>query len=568
VEATARYRSTRAGQRNADPEARIVLASLIPGRSPEPTREARVTMALGLVALFVLVIACANVTNLLLARGIQRRRQYAVQSALGMRRSRVIIQLLTETLVLAVLGGGVAILMAGLAGPVLIRTLLPDGAVTATGGTRAVLATTLLVTVTTLLVAVLPSWRASRVQLLDALRSRSASRGIALLRRSLLGVQAALSMVLLVGAGLFVRSLHGAATLDVGLSQDVLLIDLELEGGTRSGDPVAQTVYSLLERLRADPAIESAAGTSLAPWSGMWGLEMDLPGPDSFASGVNGPMFYAATGDYFQTMGLAIVRGRPLTDGDDRENAAPVAVVNETMANSAWPGRDPVGQCLLIGAGEVPCTEVVGVVRDHLPSLTAASARPTYYLAPHHAGIGFVAAQSIVVRPRGVPAPLVPILRATIREAAPHVRYADVGLLADTIDRQMVSWRLGATLLTIFGILALLVAGAGFYGVIAFDVAQRRFELSVRSVLGAPRVRLLRTVIGRAVVVTLTGMAIGLAGAAALGRFIAPMLFRVSPTDPIVYAIVCITLVSAAVIAGLGPALRAIRSDPAVALRE
>jgi hypothetical protein len=340
-------------------------------------------------------------------------------------------------------------------------------------------------------------------------------------------------------------------------------------------------VYAALERLRADPRVASAAATSMPPFSGLWALSIDVPGPDSIVVGADGPQFFAATGDYFDAMGMTVLRGRALTDDDDRPGSRPVAAVSESMAEAVWPGRDALGQCLLFpGRGEereaapdaaappaVPCTEVVGVVRDHLPSVTAEAARQTYYLPPHHPAAD-LAAHTLVLRPNGTPATLIPHVREVVRAAAPGIRYATVRPLSDLVRGQLVSWRLGATLLSLFGALALLVAGAGFYSVVAFDVAQRRFELSVRKALGAPDRTLLRTVAGHSLLVTGAGVLAGLLAALALGRVLESMLFRVSPADALTYTAVCATLLIAAAVAGAGPAIRALRADPVDALRE
>ena len=506
-----------------------------------------------------------------------------------MSRGRLLTQMLVETLVLASAGGGIALLLAGVLGPMLIRLLLPDAGNVIAMGNRTMLATTLLVTGATLLTGLLPSWRSSRIDGLEAIRARGSTHGVTLLRRGLLAFQAALSVVLLVGAGLFVRSLMRAESLNVGLAGDVLTVSFEMENGETMSAGHSRAVYAALERLRSDAAVTSAAATSMPPFSGMWALQVDVPGPDSIVVGPDGAQFYAATGDYFATMGLGIVRGRPLTDEDDVEGAKLVAVVSESMAQGVWPGGDALGQCLLFGdpgadretvrtganqppdgqapAGGLPCTEVVGVVRDHLPSVTAPAARQTYYLTPHHPAAD-MAAHAIVLRPRGDPATAIPHVREIVRAAGPDIRYTTVRLLSDRIQGQLVSWRLGATLLTLFGVLALLVAGAGFYSVVAFDVTQRRFELSVRKALGAPNERLLRTVAGQSLLITAAGVAVGLLAAVALGRVVESMLFRVSPTDALTYVVVCATLLVAAAIAGAAPAIRAMRADPALALRE
>lgn len=581
--ATDRYRATRlagweSGARRPgnrpDPDARIVLASIIAARGPNPPREAMVTRGLALLSGLVLLIACANVMNLLLARGIQRRRMFAVQSALGAGRARVARQMLVESLLLAVLGGAAALLVARVTAPALLGILMPGASVEGGGAdTRTVFTVMLLVAVSTLLAGVLPSWRASRVDVLDALRGRGITRRAVWMRRSLLMVQAALSVILLVGAGLFLKSVRRAATADLGVTTEAISVSLELPDGTTNvqpgtADPLVESTYRALEALRAHPAVRGATITSLTPFGGAWGLQVDLPNPDTIIAGPEGPFFYAAGEDYFETLGMTIVRGRALNAADDMAGAELVTVVNEKMAATLWPGEEALGQCLLVGGDGSPCTTVVGVVRDHRNSLTAEQARATYFLPPHHQGIGFIAGNVVIVRVDGAPEAMAAMIRDITRNAVPNVRFVHVRPLRELLEPQMRPWRLGAAFLGVFGVLALVIAAAGLYAVLAFEVANRRFELGVRSALGASGRRLVGSVAMQTLAVTLAGVGIGFIAAIALAHAARAMFFDVSAGDPAVHLTVALTLAGAATLAGAIPAIRALRVDPMTVLRQ
>ncbi len=569
AEATAHYRAGRGAFEGKAITSRVAADPLIAARGRGPAREVRVTQALAAVALMMLLIACANVSNLFLVRGIKRRKQLAVQSALGMGRTRLLTQLMTEALVLAAAAGTLSFFAAESIGPLLFRTLLPEATPPAAGGVRVLVATFLITGAALLLTSVVPAIRASRVDLMDVLRSGKSAPRAAWLRRSLSAVQAALSVVLLVGAGLFVRSLQQARALDVGLELSTIAVSMELTNGARFGEELAPAAYAAIERVRAHPIVESATVSSIMPFFGTWGLSVQVPGPDSIDSGPKGPFFYAASGDYFKTMGIPIVRGRALTDADDAAAAQPVAVVNEAMARSVWRGADPIGKCFFVNRAEkqpVVCTTVVGVARDVLPSVTATEPLQLYYLPPRHRGIGFNAGQVLLVRARGKPEAAVPIIRDLVRSAVPNVRFVEAATLEQRVAPQLRSWRLGATLLSVFGILALLVAAAGLYSVLAFDVAQRRFELGVRSALGASAPRLVRAIASDVLLVTGAGVALGLVAALALARTTEQLLFRVQATDPIVYGAAVLALLFIALAASAFPSWRATRIDPKIAL--
>jgi predicted permease len=426
----------------------------------------------------------------------------------------------------------------------------------------ALIATVVLVT------GLLPSYHTSLIDPMEALKGRSVGTGTAWLRRSLLFVQAAVSIMLLIGAGLFVRSLQRAISVELGVAMETLTVSLELQDGTTFGERLAPAIYAAHDRVRAHPDVLSAAITSIPPFGGGWGLEVDVPGPRTIEAGATGPFFISAGPDYFRTAGIPLRDGRALTEQDDRPGAEPVAVVNGAMGRLAWPGERPLGQCLLVGADAAACTRVVGVVADYRTELISDQPTATYYIAPHHPGIGFTAALSLLVRMSGDGRAAVPVLRDIVRTASPDIRFVTVAPLSDGVEPQLRAWRVGASALTAFGLLALLVAAAGLYAVLAFEVAQRRHELAIRTALGASAGDLIRVTAARTLLFTMAGMATGLTAALLLGRVVQSLLFDVRATDPVIYAGAVLTLGAAATLAVLLPLHRARTVEPMLALKE
>jgi hypothetical protein len=388
-------------------------------------------------------------------------------------------------------------------------------------------------------------------------------------RSSLLALQAALSVILLIGAGLFLRSLEKANRLALGVDLDPVVLDLELADGTRFGEELSRVAYPILERLRAHPAVQSATITNLPPFSGYQGPELDVPGPDSVVVGSQGPFMFSADRDYFRTLGISILAGRPLVETDEHAGAPPVAVVNRTMARTLWRSEsDALGQCILINIddGKAPCTTVVGVAGDIINDMRSAEARMFYYLPTRHPGLGYDGGQTVIVRLKGQLETQISSIVAQARAAAPEIRFIDVFPLGTRIEPQLRAWKLGATLLTAFGILALIVAGSGLYSVLAFDVAQRRFELGLRSALGASSARLVRAIVTQVTFVVLFGIGVGVLAAIVLARLARSMLFGVAFVDPLSYGIAIALLCAGSLVAIALPAWRATRVDPRVAM--
>jgi ABC-type lipoprotein release transport system permease subunit len=576
-------------------EAHIELDPLVQARGPQASGESRVACWLGGVSLLVLLIACANVANLFLARGTRSRREMAVRLALGVGRARLVSTMMVESVLLALLGGGVALALAMWAGGLIRRTLLPGVFFPGPAvGARVVGFTVAAALVAGLVAGIGPALQATRAALANDLAMGAGSgAGRRSRTRALLTVaQAALSVVLLVGAGLFVRSVHAVRHLDLGLDLDRLVMaSLEFETRAMTSESDARTasdqgrtgghadrdiwgqgqvaernaVYShALERLRAVPGVESVAGTN-SPFGWAVPLGFTVQGRDSLPplpSG--GPYFMDVTPEYLRTVGLRITRGRDLEPGDDT-GASHVVVISETLARTFWSDADPLGACLII-EGEQACTTVVGVAEDASQGDDLRGAPyPVLYLplAQHVDG----AMNGLYVRTADEPSRLAAVIAPILRELDPRVRYANVAPLREQIDSQARSWTLGATMFTVFGLLALTVAAIGLYAVLAFDVAQRTRELGILTALGAERPRLLMSVVVDGIRLAAAGVVAGIAIALAVAPHIRDLLFEGSPRDPQVLAGVAGVLLLVALAASLIPALRATRVDPMEALR-
>ncbi len=576
AEATARHRAGRAemiAQDRYDRESAVVVASIIAARGPSPTNESLVAQWLAGVSLVVLLIACFNVANLLLARSVQARREISVRLALGISRGRLIGELVTESLVLATMGAGAALLVAQLLSDTFHQILLPDVAFTDASLKWRLFGFTLVATLAAgLFTGLVPAIQASKLELANALRA--GSRGVAGARSKtrigLLVGQVALSVVLLVGAGLFVKSLQGIQELDLGFdSENIVVVSLEF------GQPPELTEFRAiheraLEGIRRLPGVHTAALTAqvpflqgglIIPWMRVRGLD-SIPRDQS-----GGPFFNQVSSGYFEAMGLTILQGRGFGPADDADNAPPVSVVSESMARAIWPSGDAIGACMLFeGPTAVgpPCTEVVGIVENHRRMELEEEDDPRflYFLNRFHQAIPGMELPTVVIGTSGAAEASVDLIRDEAAGASTQIRFVNAVAMNDYIEPHLRSWRLGSAMFTAFGFLALIVAGWGLYSVLAFDVALRHRELGIRSALGANVARLVRLVLGQAMLFVVAGVGIGLFAAWGASRLVEPLLFQVSATDPTTYALVGVTLLLVAALAGSLPAWRATRVDP------
>lgn len=562
-----------------DPEVRIAFDPIILAQGPEAGAESRVARWLGGVSVLLLIIVCANVANLLLARGSRRHREIAVRLALGASGRRLVSRTLLETALLGLAGSGVGLAVAVWGGQAIRSFLLPDVHFPGALGLRVVAFTIGLALLAGVLAGVAPALQATRLDLARDLGSGTRTAGgRSRLRDLLTSGQAALSVLLLVGAGLFLQSVERVRSLDLGLDVDRLAAaQLEFETGSALAEsPVSLDVdernrlyLDAVERLDALPGVDAVAATS-SPFQWAFAGPLWVPGWDSIPSlPGGGPYYHVVTPNYFDVVGQQILRGRGLTATDD-EGAQPVAVVGEIMARTLWPDGGALGACIYLppgpGTSDISdvCTTVVGVVEDASRGSLEEEAHMAYYLPlTQREGRGINGLYVRATDPDGA----LPAIAAALRNLGPGVRFANVATLRDRLDPQARSWTLGATLFTVFGALALIVAAIGLYGVLAFHVAQRTRELGIRSALGAEKGRLLRGVVGDGVRLTLVGVVVGLGLALLLGRYAEPLLFQVSPYDPTVLTGVVVTLVGVGLLASLMPGLRATRIDPMEALR-
>lgn len=539
--------------------------------------ETRVSRWLFGVSAAVLLIACANVVNLLLVRTARRRRELAVRVSLGAGRFRIVRLLVFEALLLCA-GAGVAALGVALAIGTMARTLIPD----IDWPASAIDPRLLLVTVGTailsgFLVGVVPALQGSAAHPGEALRSgiRDGGGRTAWLRSALIVTQAALSVVLLVGAGLFVQSFRRAVTLDLGIETD-RLIAFSLDHMPVGFDPRDSVAMAreiarrdafypmMLERLRAWPEIEAVASSPNLPFVDTDEYPIRLPGRDTIpALPGGGPWVAMVSPEYFAAVRTPILQGREFTAGD-HAGTAPVVVVNETAARVLWPGRNALGQCVIVSDAE-HCATVIAVAADTRRSSLRDQPAIQVFVPSAQQRVG--GDPRLIVRARGDVGRVISRVREELLRLDPSILYVYVDLPHEEVVRQARPWRLGTVIFLLFGILALVVAAFGLYSVMSYVVTQRTQEMGVRMALGAqPRDIAWLTLSGGLSVVGL-GMAVGLVLALVGSRRLAPLLFETSPADPIVLggAIVVMTLV--AVVAALVPALRARRIDPIEALR-
>lgn len=537
--------------------------------------ERMLLVLLGAVAL-VLLIACANAANLLLARATARRREIAVRSALGAGRSRLIRQMLAESLLISLFGGtlGAAIAVAGVRSLVL---LLPANfpRANAIHVNAAVFLFTLLVALATgLLFGLAPALHASRTDLQEGLREggRGATNSASHLRlRNVLVVsEVSLACVLLIGAGLMLRSFVKLLQTDPGFrTQHVLTASVSLPAQEyKTGDAVARFSDQLVQNLNSIQSVEAAgAGTDL-PWTGYdenmggWTIEGKKPPPNEDFHG----RYHAATPGYFRALGIPLIRGRFFTERDNKD-ALQVLIVNASMARRYWPHEDALGKRITFSdtPKEKDWMTIVGIVGDVKDAPNSKGAENAFWWP-------FLQAQpssdlSLVVRGNSDPALLVNELRVAVRRLNPALAVADIRFTDQIANASVATPRFGLFLVGLFAALAMTLAAIGIYGVISYSVSQRTHEFGMRIALGAQSWDVLRLVLVQGVTLAILGVGIGVVCALALARILGTLLYEVSAADPITFAAVSLGAISIAVLACYLPARRATEADPMVALR-
>jgi putative ABC transport system permease protein len=555
-----------------DTLAAIRTAPLVGSGLGEPGQDMMISTRLSGVAIIVLLIACANVTNLLLARAVRRRREIAVRLALGISRGRLVRLLTTETVLLAVLAGAVAVGVAWWGGTLLRALLLPQVTWYESALHPRVVGFAFLVSLLAGLVAgIIPALQSSNPELTQSLKEgvREGRVHRSRLRQGLVVTQAAFSLMLLVGATLFVRSLDNVRGLDIGYDADRLLFAYpQFDAGQAPPAAVqAAQVAQIAQRFEGRPGVEGVARVVNIPMQGIsfttffWGPG----GVDSSGSlRQNFPTFSAVSPEFFRVVGLRFVQGRAFEGG---AGAPGEVVVNEAMAAKLWPGRLALGECMRFDKRANPCYTVVGVVENARASYVIEEPKPQFYLPTDNMPLKGWSATVLAVRTRTDAMPAVSAaLSAEIRSAFPTAD-ANVSPMMDQLEPEYRPWRLGASLFTAFGLLALLVACIGIYSTVSYGVTQRRHEFGVRIALGARLGDVLTQVVGEGVRVVAVGIVVGVALALAAGKLIASLLYGVKATDPLVMTAVAVTLLLVAAAAALVPAWRASRVNPVTALR-
>jgi putative ABC transport system permease protein len=524
---------------------------------------------------FVLLIACANVANLLLARAAARQKEVAVRAALGASRWRVVRQLLTESILLALAGGGIGLLLA-VWGVDLLLKLNDNGLPRAydIGLDRNVLLFTLGVSfVTGVVFGLAPAFQTSRVSLHDTLKEggRTGRAGVSQrVRGALVVAEISFAVVLLVGAGLLIRSFMRLEQVNPGFEpRGVLAMMVSLPGNKYASDSSrAAFMRQMLEQVRALPGVKSAATITTLPMSGFnqsgsFGIEgrptprgQDSPHGDR----------WMASDDYFQTMGVPLVRGR-FFDAHDTGEAPGVAIIDEAMARKYWPGEDPIGKRIAFeGTQQQPkWREIVGIVGHVKNDGLEGESRVQYYV-PYAQRSGSPNL-FVVVRADGDPASLAPSVRGAIAGVDRDLPVYRVTTMERMVADSLAQRRFSMFLLGSFAFIALALAVVGLYGVMSYSVAQRTHEIGVRMALGAQGRDILKMVVGQGLLLIAAGLAIGLAGAFALTRLMTSLLFGVSATDPLTYVGIALLLATVALLASYLPARRATKVDPLVALR-
>ncbi len=524
----------------------------------------------------VLLIACANIANLLLARAAARQKEISVRLAMGANRLRLGTQLMTESLVLAFLGGGLGVAMAGWASQALLQVAseTPQAIPLDVHVDLRVLAFTAALSILTgILFGLAPAFRAARFDVASTLKENS--RGVLgggkmSLGKILVVAQIAISLLLLIGAGLFLRTLQNLKEVQLGYERGKLIVMRvdSLSAGYKNA--AAMDLYMrLLDAIRTIPGVRSATFSQNGLFSGSEsGTELYVEGYTPAKRGDNGAAFDHVGPDYFLSLGIPLLRGREI-GRQDTGASTPVCVINETMAREFFANRDPLGKHIKdLFPGSNSQYEIVGVARDVRDHSLRDKVQRRFYVPVSHAinneTPSFV---NYEVRSAGEPGSVIAALRKKVRELDPSLPIRNLDTLDDLVDRRVVQERMIAELSAFFGALALLLASIGLYGVLSYAVARRTNEIGIRMAIGAEQSTVIRMILQETLVLVVTGSVIGLGAAMGLGELVASRMYGVRTADPATLVAATATLTIVAMAAACFPALRAARVDPVVALR-
>jgi len=583
-QAQARLAVTASQMKEIDPERyETEYAILVPAEGIIPMTPEMRRIALTLSALvmsmvgLVLIVGCANVANLLLARSSTRRKELGIRLAIGASRLRVVRQLLTESVLLALLGGAAGLLLATWTVNLLVAAL-PEMPFAVTldlqvGIDHRVLIFTAVVSVLTgIIFGLLPAIAVTGKNLAAAIKDSGSATGLSpkrsRLHSALVVGQVAVSLVLLIGAGLFVRSLMSAKAIDPGFRhQDVLSVALDL-GARDYDDATAKNFYEqLLQRTRALPGVTSASIEDCPPLTmaistaNFWIEDRPYTNPDEERVSVP---FSTVSSDNFKTLSVPLLRGRDFS-AQDTENSPGVAIVNRAFADRYWPGQDPLGKRISREGSEGPFFEVVGVSKTIKHWLIGEEPRPYMYLALSQDYGGEFA--TLLVRTTGDPAAALPAVRATVREVDPDMSPWGAQPMTSLVSFAVLPAKFAAVMFGLLGLLALVLASAGLYGVMSYAVTQRTHEIGVRMAIGARHGDVVRLVLRRGIVLTGIGLTIGLVLSLLSSHLLSALLYDISATDLMTFVCVSLLLLGVALLASYLPARKAARVNPIIALR-
>jgi putative ABC transport system permease protein len=558
------------------PDTNAGVSSNVVGMTEDIVREAQEYMLplVGTVA-FVLLIACVNVANMLFSRAFGRRKEIAVRLALGASRWRLVRQLLTESLLLALAGGVIGLLLSFWAVD-LLRGAMPEDFAKFIPGfdhfgvNRVVLLFTLMISMLTgVLFGLTPAWQASKPNLNESLKEGAKGASSAgsrqRLRSGLVVAEVALSLVLLIGAGLMIRSFVAMLRDDVGFNpQGALSFQLALSREKYSEAQQRDFYDQLLQRLEALPGVVAAGATCILPMSNdNEGRIFEIVGRPPFEKGKGpGVDYRVVTPRYFDAIGMSLRRGRGFTAGDN-ERAPGVVIINETFARRFFPSQEAIGQRIITGGADKPI-EIVGVVGDIKDLDLDMVPRPALYVPYSQNPRNYM---GVVLRAAGEPMALTGAARDEVMKIDPALPVSNLKTVERMIHEVTSPKRIMTAMMGVFAGIALLLAGVGLYAVMAYAVSQRTHEIGIRMTMGARSRDVMRLVTGQGMKLTIAGLTLGIAGAFALTRVMEPLLYGVTPTDPLTFILISMSLVSVALLACWIPARRATRVDPIVALR-
>jgi predicted permease len=554
----------------------VPVRPIVQARQEPDAPVTRMSLWITLLAAAVLLIACANVATLLLARGVRERHALAIHAALGAPRRRLIGRVVMELGVLVSTSLVLALVLTRVASDAITSLLLANTVIPPSLDLRMAATVLCVALVTTAFCAIAPVSRAwqldPRAELATGVPTSTRSHRLAF--RSLLVGQSALCFVLVAEAILFAASLRNATRTDLGVRLDHLLIaDADLHAAGLSGADALAAVRRALAGVSAIPGVRAAGMTDAQALPGYLSYAITIPGADSAAQAAGPPpsMVNGVTAAYLDALGLPLNAGRALTDADVA-GARPVALISEAMARRFWPRTTPLGACVKIGDASARCSEIVGVVGDRHggPGDVAPDVEVYVPLGSPVLPKGLASifpGREVAVRVTGDAGPVESALRTALLEAVPQLTSVRVRTGEDYLERQFRSWRLGAGILSAFGIIALALAAVGVFGVSACVVDQRRRELGIRGALGATPAQLASLVLSESFWVNAAGVVLGISGAFAVARVMRTLAFGVSPLDARLLGLVALVLVATTLLSALWPAVRAATVDPTTALR-